>query len=87
MVSQEIIRVQALRMGITTGDMPEVDFIWKIQKAEGNQPCFGQIVGCLSLNCRWRDHCVALESYTENTLMVENIYLEIPEKNPLRKVG
>jgi hypothetical protein len=87
MITREIIRDQALRMGIATGDMPEVDFIWTAQKAEGNQPCFGQSTGCLSLNCRWRDHCVALDSYTENVLADANIYLGTPQDTPLRKVG
>ncbi len=87
MVIQEIIRDQAMRMGVETGDMPEVDFIWTVQKAEGNQPCFGQSAGCLSMNCRWRNQCVALDAYRENPLGGVNIYLEIPRYTSLRKVG
>jgi hypothetical protein len=66
-------------MGIATGDMPEVDFIWTVQKAEGNQSCFGQSPGCLSLNCRWRHNCVALDFYEENALSGAKLHLEIPQ--------
>ncbi len=78
MVTRDIIRDQALRMGIATGEMPEVDFIWTVQKAEGNQPCFGQSVGCSSLNCRWRDSCVTLDSYNENAPAAAKNYSVLP---------
>jgi len=69
-------------MGIATGDMPEVDFIWTVQKAEGNQSCFGQSPGCLFLNCRWRDNCVALDVYEENVLSGAKLHVEILQNTP-----
>jgi len=61
MISRVMIRDRAVRMAIATGDMPEVDLIWAVQKTEGNQPCFGQGLGCAHLDCRWRGKCTALD--------------------------
>jgi hypothetical protein len=87
MLSKEIIHDRALRMGIATGDMPEVDFIWAVQKSEGNQSCFGQSSGCLSLNCRWRNNCVALEFYEANVVSGAKFRLVTPQDPPHRKAG
>ena len=68
MTSREIIQDRAIRMGIATGDMPEVEFIWRIQEAEGHQPCFGQSEDCQSPDCRWREACRALNGFEDEVL-------------------
>ena len=60
MVSRERIKNQAVMMGIETGDMPEVDYIWEVQRYEGRESCFGQGIGCVKTNCHWRESCLAL---------------------------
>ena len=55
-------------MGICTGDMPEVEFIWETQRNEKHKECFGQGASCSQPDCRWRRYCTALDSYAETTL-------------------
>jgi len=52
-------------MGISTGDMPDVDFIWSVQKSEGKNVCFGQGLNCLSKICRWYKKCRALDFFAD----------------------
>ena len=52
-------------MGITTGEMPSVDLIWEIQQDENHHTCFGQGHGCPKRDCRWRRHCLALDSFAD----------------------
>lgn len=87
METQAMIRERALRMAIATGEMPEVDFIWTVQRAEGNQACFGHSAGCSTSHCRWRNHCVALNAYAVNMPKGPNYHLEPPQGPPRRKVG
>jgi hypothetical protein len=62
---QDGIKYRAVRMGVITGKMPEVEFIWEIQRSEGVQACFGQGYGCKEFCCRWRNQCLALEQYAD----------------------
>jgi hypothetical protein len=87
METQAAIRERALRMAIATGEMPEVDFIWTVQKAEGNQACFGHIASCSSSECRWRKHCVALNAYAVKMPKGPGFQLEPPQYPSRRNVG
>jgi len=57
-----------MKMGIATGDMPDVEFIWSVQRSEGSRECFGQGFGCQERGCSWRDKCVALDFFAEISL-------------------
>ena len=59
-ISRERIKNRALLMGIRTGVMPEVEHIWSVQEFEGRQVCFGAVLGCDDLGCRWRSQCLEL---------------------------
>lgn len=65
MQTVEAIKYQALMMGIETGRMPEVEFIWSVQKSEGGQMCFGQGFDCDKSGCRWLKQCKALDLYRD----------------------
>ncbi len=57
-------RDRAVRRAIETGEMPNLDLIHTMQRAEGNQPCFGRADGaCRQHVCRWHGECAALEAY------------------------
>jgi hypothetical protein len=71
MFSAETIKHHALLMGVETGQMPEVEFIWSIQKSEGEQRCFGQGVSCPKLDCRWLRQCMALTRCCEKELLTK----------------
>ena len=73
MVSREWIKNQAVVMGIETGDMPEVDYIWKMQREEGIETCFGQGLGCVKTACHWRSSCQALSYYIEKGARAEKV--------------
>jgi hypothetical protein len=62
---QDGIKYRAVRMGVITGEMPEVEFIWEIQRSEGVRACFGQGYGCKEFGCRWRNECMALEQFAD----------------------
>ena len=55
-------------MGIATGDMPDVEFIWSVQRSEGSRECFGQGLGCQERGCSWRAKCMALDFFAEISL-------------------
>lgn len=57
-----------MKMGIATGDMPDVEFIWSVQRSEGSRECFGRGLGCQERNCRWRVRCLALDFFAEQSL-------------------
>jgi len=61
----ERIKNSALKMAVATGRMPEVEFIWARQRAEGARMCFGQGRDCKESSCRWRSECVELEKYCD----------------------
>ena len=71
MLSAETIKHHALLMGIHTGQMPEVEFIWSVQKSEGEEKCFGQGINCRKVDCRWLRECMALNRYTESKLLTK----------------
>ena len=75
----------AIRMAVRTGDMPDVDFIWKQQETEGNNPCFGHIARCRDKLCRWRKLCVALDFFEDVHLPLaknSDVQERTPETEP-----
>ncbi|MCK4628854.1 MAG: hypothetical protein KAT56_07600 [Sedimentisphaerales bacterium] len=68
MLSVADIKHRAISMGICTGQMPDVEFIWSVQRAEGNKPCFGQGKGCRNRECIWRRKCLSLSYFAEVAL-------------------
>ena len=73
MLSDQSIKHRALMMGIYTGDMPDVDFIWAVQKFEEGKMCFGMGYGCREKDCRWRNKCLALDLYDKIRLPVYDV--------------
>lgn len=52
------IRRKAREMGVkAVGKKP--DLIRGIQKAEGNDPCYGTRRVCGQMDCCWRDDCLS----------------------------
>ena len=68
MLSMNDIKHRAVLMGICTGQMPDVEFIWSVQRIGGNRPCFGQGRGCCSRECAWRRKCLLLSYFAEVAL-------------------
>lgn len=58
----EKIKTMAKKMGIKPAGLNKADLIRSIQKAEGNQECFGvrKAADCGQQNCLWRPDCMAL---------------------------
>ncbi|MBN1795815.1 MAG: Rho termination factor N-terminal domain-containing protein [Sedimentisphaerales bacterium] len=53
------IRKKAQELGIDPGKMKKPQLIHEIQKAEGNQPCFGTTQGwCQYSDCCFMDDCL-----------------------------
>jgi hypothetical protein len=73
MFSREAIKNKAVLMGIQTGEMPDVDFIWSVQKTEGNDLCFGNGLTCTNRSCRWRKQCVALDFFVDNSVIAVSV--------------
>jgi len=69
MLSRAAIKNKAVLMGIQTGDMPDVEFIWAVQKAEGNEACFGDGLTCGKRSCRWRKQCLALDFFGDQSVL------------------
>lgn len=70
MTPREEIKHRAFMMGIASGDMPNVDLIWSLQKVEGFQDCFGQGLHCKTKHCKWRSRCIALDFYADTPLPI-----------------
>ena len=70
MLSKEAIKFRAVKMGIATGDMPDVEFVWSVQRAEGVEECFGQGLTCQRKMCSWRKNCVALDFFADSPVPV-----------------
>ncbi len=53
------IRQKAREMGIPSDDMPHVDVVRSIQRAEGNAACYdtGRAVECGQHHCLWKYIC------------------------------
>ena len=56
-------------MGVATGDMPDVEFIWSVQRALGGPICFGQGANCSKRQCRWWQQCQNLKLFADVPLM------------------
>ena len=65
MLSVDDIKHRAVLMGICTGQMPDVEFIWSVQRIGGSRPCFGRGRGCCSRECVWRRKCLLLSYFAE----------------------
>lgn len=53
------IKTRGAALGLKMGGIKKVDAIRAIQRAEGNEPCFGSSrVDCAQINCCWREHCM-----------------------------
>ena len=85
MLSKEAIKFRAVRMGIATGDMPDVDFIWSVQRGEGVEECFGQGLTCQNKMCCWRKNCKALDFFADSPEPV--LVNEADTVGPGRNVG
>ena len=66
--SRKMIRQRALLMAIETGEMPNIDLIWKDQQADRHTPCFGQGHDCHQRDCKWRRQCMTLTNYQTQTM-------------------
>lgn len=55
-------------MGIATGQMPNVELIWSIQRSEGQKECFGRGLDCTKRQCRWREQCLGMDFYARSSL-------------------
>jgi len=60
------IRKKARRLGINCGKMKKAEIILAIQRAEGNNPCFGNpnSSNCPYTNCCFRSDCIKVPSYS-----------------------
>lgn len=68
---REDVRYRAMMMGIATGNMPNVDLIWAVQRSEGFKSCFGQTERCGHRECHWRKECLALDFYRNVPLPIK----------------
>ena len=75
MLAKQEIRFRAVKMGIATGNMPNADLMWKIQKMDNHAECFGQGAGCPNEDCQWRSKCLAVGLF-EHSLLTP----EVPQK-------
>ncbi|MBN1845312.1 MAG: hypothetical protein JW810_06480 [Sedimentisphaerales bacterium] len=57
MLSKDLVKYHAVKMAIATGLMPEIDFIWSIQRSRGEKECFGRRMNCPEASCRWHELC------------------------------
>ena len=71
MLSMDDVKHRAILMGICTGQMPDVEFIWSVQRVEGGAACFGQGRGCCNRGCIWRRKCLPLSYFAEVALPVQ----------------
>jgi len=68
MISPEAVKFRAVKMGIATGGMPNVELIWACQEADGQKSCFGQGLTCSDQQCRWRNECRALDFFADTPI-------------------
>lgn len=59
----EEVRKIARGMGTRLGRMKKAELIHRIQRAEGNIPCFGtdRVGACEEMGCLWREDCIKLD--------------------------
>ena len=72
MISRTMVKHRAMLMGVLDGEMPEVEFIWEMQRAAGEWECFGQGIRCNKRGCRWWKKCMALEDYSDMRLLPDS---------------
>ncbi|MBN2212201.1 MAG: hypothetical protein JW709_12455 [Sedimentisphaerales bacterium] len=73
MTGKEAIKHRAMMMGVVTGQMPDVELIWQVQREEGNKECFGCGFTCTRTDCRWRSICRALDFYDQARLPIHSV--------------
>ncbi|MBI5763046.1 MAG: hypothetical protein HZA51_05930 [Planctomycetes bacterium] len=61
-VIPRITREKAVRLGVRTGWMPNVDLIWRWQAHEGYRSCFGEFQTGCNPDCRWRKDCAQVRN-------------------------
>jgi hypothetical protein len=55
------IRKKAEQLGVKAGKMKKTELIREIQKAEGNEPCYGHSNGsCVHADCCFKEDCLSL---------------------------
>lgn len=60
-MNMQDVRAKARQMGLRTGRMKKADMIHSIQRAEGNQPCYGHSGGsCSQTGCCFMDDCLKI---------------------------
>lgn len=53
------VRTRSAALGLKIGGIKKADAIRAIQRAEGNEPCFGSgRVDCDQIDCCWREDCM-----------------------------
>ena len=86
MISPEAVKFRAVKMGIATGEMPNVDLIWARQKLDDQDVCFGQGLTCSNQQCRWRGECRALDIFADMPISAFMVRKNRAEKSLTRSV-
>ena len=56
------IKKKAKGLGVEPGKMKKAELIHAVQRAEGNQPCFGKSNGnCSNIDCCFMDDCLKVK--------------------------
>ena len=68
------VKNRATLMAIQTGNMPDVELIWSVQRFEGHEECFGQRGYCWRRKaCHWGRACGQLAEVEDNRLTEEPV--------------
>jgi hypothetical protein len=63
MISKREIKYHATRMGIATGNMPNMELLWMKQSDDGESECFGRVPDCMKPDCSWQHPCRQFMSF------------------------
>jgi len=63
MISKREIKDHAIRMGIATGNMPNMELLWMRQWDDGGSDCFGRVPDCMKPDCPWQHPCRQFMSF------------------------
>ena len=63
MISKREIKDHAIRMGIATGNMPNMELLWMRQSDDGESECFGRVPDCMKPGCSWQHPCRQFMSF------------------------
>ena len=63
MISKREIKSHATRMGIATGNMPNMELLWMKQWDDGGSECFGRVPDCMKPDCPWQHPCRQFMSF------------------------